>query len=244
MLGYTIWDGQLILPHLADGIRKHIPVETPIILFLDDSQKETEDQAYKVKETTLKDYNCEIIVSKIDVRELGSHNAILRKFCDSDSDFVAIYQDDQIISGNPFPCVQVLSDSVGYTNIGVIGGRDGYNPNFQKMYSSPWSASAAHFRLGIGEYKQVLGINSGPVIYGKESVRKAGYLYDGFHWFYVWDDYCCRCTEVGLKNFVMGTSVEVKVMRIRQSTCYLYPEQGKSDRVNLVTRNGKYGWSQ
>ncbi len=163
------------------------------------------------------------------VREVGGHNEILRRFLASDCDLCLIPQDDIRFLAPIKHHLENLIQQVGPT-LGLIGGREGYEAGPANIAGSLWADSnpGPSTWLRHGEYAFRPMMNSGPVAYPRAVVEKVGLLDEEFIAWHVWEDYGLRCEAAGFKNVVMGMDVRHAKFG-RQPVAWIY------DTVDGVT---------
>lgn len=152
-------------------------------------------------------------------------------------DWIICPQDDQKIE-DPF-LLQNLSD---LDNQGLIGGRDGFDTlNFQNAAGSLFShpTGEGYTWLKNGHIRAVNFLNDGPLCYHRSVIEKVGYHDEKFKVFCSELDYCKRCSNEGLQNFVLGMSIVHEKFGTLRSNLY-YARHKISDHDHKYL-NQKWG---
>jgi hypothetical protein len=140
--------------------------------------------------------------------EHNCNNTMIDYFMNkTDKDALIVLHEDMLIHTS-----SLLSDLdnllTNETNIGFIGGRDGFNWGYTDMWSSPFSKSKYKYLLDIGQYQKVKLVNFGPVVYTRKTVEKIGKLdAESYVYAYADQDYALKAASHGLNNYVIGMDV-------------------------------------
>ncbi len=220
-LGYPIFGKPDMLSWLMEGIIESFsPPDTELGFFFDTDHGGI-DQAFEhmrafwlhymgkpeLNASTMP-FKYEAWKTMTEVREVGGHNEILRRFLASDCDLCLIPQDDIRFLAPIKHHLEHLMKTVG-PSLGMIGGREGYEEGFTNIAGSLWADSNPGPSLWLkhGEFAYRSMFNSGPVAYPRAVVEKVGLLDEEFTAWHVWEDYGLRCLAAGFKNVVMGMDV-------------------------------------
>jgi hypothetical protein len=225
MVGYTVWNKVDHLVWLLEGIIDNFSAAEADVAFHFDACIDQSDVAidslvpYWLHERGgFKPEQFTKIVSNPEVREVGGHNKIIQLGLEKGCDFIVIAQDDQRFNRPITGFLRELRQQYG-DELGVITGRDAYTSHYGNFTGSFWSASILHRRISHGEFVQLPYLNSGPVVYNPNLIRKVGLLDEQFVANYVWDDYGARATQGGFKNGVLGMDItHAKFGRLTAST--------------------------
>jgi len=159
---------------------------------------------------------------------------------ETDKDALIVLHEDMLIQGfSLFSDLDALLTNE--SNLGFIGGRDGFTWGYDLMYSSPFSKSNYKYLLQIGQYQKVPLLNFGPVVYTRDLITKIGKMdAESYTYAYADQDYSFRAASVGLDNYVIGMDIShEKFGNIAQSVPW-YSEEGNKiiakDLANLRKR--------
>jgi len=132
-------------------------------------------------------------------------NDAIQRFMLSDCDIFITPQDDMKLQ-DKFIFENLTNLFNAEENIGIVGMRDGIlGGKFYSSCHSPGGSNTTY--LKSGEYKRVDFVNDGPIAFNKKTIEKVG-LFDIEYWAHFNDnDYCFRCSEIGLNNYVMGAEI-------------------------------------
>jgi hypothetical protein len=222
MVGCVVWNKVDMICWLLQGINNAFPKGSHVA-FVFDACKDDSAAAFKPLSgfwLDRKGYTSEAIVCEKEVREVGGHNILMRRFMESDCDVLVVLQDDQHML-QPMSGLEAVLAKYGQKT-GIIGGRDGYWTGYRQFVGSQWSESTAITRrLAVNEFEPRPYINSGPVVYTKGVIQEVGYLDENFVAFFVWDDYGGRATFKNFQNGVIGTDlIHAKFGRVPNTTFY------------------------
>jgi len=234
MFGCVVWNKVDMIAWLLDGISLAAPPNSHIVFCFDACQDGSARAFEAMTEFWISNrgHTFDFIETETEVREVGGHNELLKAFFKHDpSELLVVIQDDQHLNG-PLVGLEEAWKEHG-ERLGVVTGRDGYRKGYADFVGSPWTASAVHRKLAIGEFAPRPFLNSGPVIYHKRLVETVGMLDQNYHAFYVWDDYGARATKLGFVNGALGTDLtHAKFGRIIDTTFYT-SEISKRDNTRL-----------
>ena len=165
----------------------------------------------------------EIVTEPPEIGPLRAEDKILHRFMETDCDFAHLLQDDQHLKSKLPEHVEELWKK-STIPVGLIGGRDGYEWNYQHFIHSPWSLSTVPWpeekkiKLKPGQYLPCSFVNPNPLVFSRSLIEEIGYYDLQFESFYHWDDYCRRASLAGLQNYIIGTDLEhVKFGRVSTS---------------------------
>ena len=209
-LHYTIWNKEGHIPWICEGIKKSMPKNTVLDFVFDNPTDNGVNQLQIYMNLpaneygSLRGYKCHYYVSSKKLRWPNTNDAIER-FMKSDCDLFLSPQDDMKIQ-DKFLVENLTKLYQENTEVGLVGMRDGLIGNdFYSSCHSPGGTNTKYLRSG--EYQKVDFVNDGPVCLNKRTVQKVG-LFDTEYWAHFGDnDYCFRCNDLGLNNFVMGAEV-------------------------------------
>ena len=215
---YTIWNKAAHIPWLCEGIRTAIPNGSIVDFVLDNCTDGTEGNLKAIFEET-NPLNYGSLVGKtytyrnssIAYRWPNTNDAIDR-FMDTDCDLFFSPQDDQQLQDKKI-IPNLLKLFANEPNVGFVGMRDGVGglpgePHDGHYYSSNFSKGLpSTIWLNQGEYKEVVYVNDGPIAISRSTIEKVGKFDTNFWAHYADNDYSFRCTEAGLRNFVMGADI-------------------------------------
>jgi len=232
LITFSVWNKQDMITALMDAVEKHVSDTVLVEFMFDDPQDKSVDNfkayAKKSKRKWLH------TVFDREVQEIHTHRVAMQHGAEWGCRAVICYQDDMFIMA---PIIEHVEDMLDYygDSIGIAGGRDGYAGGHNNMISSHWSESAGtKSELDPGEHKVVSFLNPGPMIYPMTTYKTVGPLPIGFKHFYVWDAYCGMCTDKGLKNVVMGTSIEHKKFGKVLASTFYSGNAGAEDLAQLI----------
>ena len=243
-LGYSIWNKIDMLSWLLEGIINNFSPTNTEIVFHFDACTDASDVAFDsltpywlMQRGGFKPEQIHKLVSPTEVREVGGHNALMRWFMEHQpSAFLIVAQDDQHFTKNPCPFLEDLAQRYG-SQMGLIGGRDGYGIGYSNFTGSTWSESTVQRRLRHGEFAELPYLNSGPVVYNPKLIEQVGLLDDNFKAYYVWDDYGHRALQKGFVNGVMGMDlIHAKFGRVKAT------EWCDWSGHDVSLRQHKHGW--
>lgn len=158
-----------------------------------------------------------------DLFETKANNEILRWFMsESENDVIALFQDDILLrDSNLKEKIETIINNV--PNLGLIGGRSGYELNSLKFPEQPvkkvsnWEHLQSQYGFDLQEelmlYMKRTFLNRGPIVFTRKLINKVGYLDEKYYPQWGDDlDYCARCKfEHGLDNVVFACNVESKL---------------------------------
>ncbi len=246
LLCYGIWNKQDMVEWLLEGVDRHTRNDVDLLFIFDNCTDDSITMYDRYVERLPNRKHIKIVSDKV-LHEKGIHNKAIKYAVDNDYDVLTVYQDDQRMDNQTIDDFEaVISNFKCKSDIGIIGGRDGYNANHVEMVGSEWSESTLiKQRLKKGEFIEIPFVNSGPVCYTHDTMLTIGQLPDFMSHFYLWDFYCCLCLDKGKVNGVMGTDLTHKKFgEITDSTYYTDDNTGEKDRKALIQHFGeKYGWT-
>jgi len=207
-VGVSVFNKQDMIRWILEGIRDSFDCEsTKVVFHFEACCDKSVDNFCALKDSILGNFKTPVdhIVSPNHVLEQGAHRLLINQFMASNCDILIIPHDDNKFMGRRLVSdIQDLLDAKGIKNVGWIGGRDGYGYNYDKIISSPFSASnIARDKVSIGEYQPRLMLNTGPNVYTRHLVDTIGLPDNGMDWYW-WDDYSLRAHEHGLTNYLLG----------------------------------------
>jgi len=233
LLGYSIVHASsLDLDRILKSVWSHL--DTDIILVFDGREQPN----------YLECENLHVLKHDREMFEHHCNNTMINYFMnETDKDALIVLHEDMLINGfSLFSDLDKLLSTE--SNIGFIGGRDGFEWGYDQMYSSPFSKSIYHHLLDIGQYQKVPIVNFGPVVYTRELVTKIGKMdAESYTYAYADQDYSFRASSVELDNYVIGMDiVHEKFGNIAQGTPW-YSKEGEKiiarDLANLRKRWGR-----
>lgn len=205
MIGYGVFRKPDMFPWYISGIEEHFPPDTPTYFYL---------EAMRLEDLNALEASCEpqrprwpVYLSgsgRHHVLEHGVHRHLIERFMDTDCDVLIVPHDDNRFQLPLLPDLERLWAKYG-TTLGWISGRDGYGPGYAEMCSSPFSQSVGADKecLPIGHHREVMMMNTGPVVYFRHVIHKVGMPDPDMPWYW-WDDYALRCHTAGLKNVLLS----------------------------------------
>lgn len=224
LVACSIWNKpettHLILSGIDLGYNKE---DTTILLIFDGCTDKTLDNFNIIKEKMFTDWDIRYIINSEEKYEWYNTVIMQQYALKNDYDVLSVYQDDMIILGSGTIQQDVEKIIKEQENIGVIGGRAGFNVRYIGGFGSYWTNPQDNIStiLDTGEYSSVLFVNNGPIFYPKETLEKVGFFDLGYIFFCAEEDYCFRCRDVGLTNFILGTEMaHMKIGRVTASKIY------------------------
>jgi len=205
-IGYGIWAKPDMVNWLFSGITENFPSDTHVGVFIEAVDDDTDEAVQNGLWDHFED--CPNVrnlgTSKEHLLEHGVHAKLIEAFLKTDCHCLIIPHDDNRFQRPLIPDLQKLWDKYG-TNLGWISGRDGYSDGYRDMVSSPFSQSTGAVKeaLPIGEHREVKMMNTGPVVYFRHVIEKAGLPDPDMAWYW-WDDYALRCGAAGLTNILLS----------------------------------------
>jgi hypothetical protein len=244
-LYYNIWNKESHIDLILRGINYFIPNDVFIDITFEDlkdlslknfhhfnnQQKYLSNHRYTAQETPIK-------------YRMKNINAAIQRFLKTDYDIFITPQDDQFIQDSNF-ISNIINLYTKEQNVGLVGMRDGFDQTGKNYHSSHFSISSPSFNtkwLKSGEYAQSFFLNDGPLVLHRSTIEKVGVFdTDNFNVFYLEYDYCFRCKNAGLKNFVLGSELlHMKFGNIINSEVYnLEFDYATKDRQALKR---KHNW--
>lgn len=206
-VAYTIYNKVDLIPLIIEGM-KYLDSEIEILVFFDNCT-DGSVEVFLAKSKALR--NLRVFSNDgYDWFETRANNYLLRQ---STGDVCVLFQDDMIIKDDGFlMTIQEIMDRI--TNVGVIGFKDGYSMEevnkFKNFVSSPWSESRnVDRRLREGEYLEKPYVNRGPLAIPRSTFERVGFFDESFFPLF-WDDndYCYRCRQAGLSNWVAYSDID------------------------------------
>lgn len=224
MIGVGIFEKEDMIEWHLRGISENFPQGTEVVFYFEACKDGSEAQFDKLAP--------EILIGKKfskgsyteHLLEVGVHCWLIDRFLESDCDVLVIPQDDNRFTQSIMTSLHTLWDRYG-TRLGWISGRDGYGYGYSGMVCSPFSDSNATKRcLPIGDFEEVLMMNTGPVVYFRHVVKKVGKPDTSLPWFF-WDDLCLRCHENGMVNVLLSMpALHTKFGRVGNNPDLFKPE--------------------
>jgi hypothetical protein len=204
MIGYGVFQKPDMLRWMCEGIRDNFPRETLVKFFF-----EAEDSG-GVHLSTLRHHAYILNLNLMNpaatpehILEHGVHRRLIEEFMGTGCDVLIVPQDDNRFQRPLLPDLERLWDQYG-TSLGWISGRDGHGYGYADMVCSPFSDSnATKTALPIGEHREVMMMNTGPVVYFRHVIEKVGLPDPDMPWYW-WTDYSLRCHTAGLKNILLS----------------------------------------
>lgn len=184
---------------------------------------------------------CNAIVTEHEVFEHYCNNILLGMFLSDDCDYLMVCHEDMLLQG-----VTLVNDIKNLIsrepNIGIIGGRDGFWPNYFNMHSSSFSKSEAKYWLKTGEYAQVPIVNFGPIIYSRKAIKSIGLLDISYKYAYAEQDLCVRAIQNGFNNYVLGMDIlHEKFGSLHKVPKWISPEGAIQIGLDRKLLNTKWG---
>jgi hypothetical protein len=235
LVAYVVWNKHDMINWLCSGILKSFPNRNVDVYFLLDNPIDGTDQlfedgtvgrilsGYNVKWTC--HYGNPLTQFKFHLQNIALDYGVKNGY-----EWIICPQDDQKIE-DPF-LLENLVEFNHRNDIGLIGGRDGFNQlDYKNGFGSLFSIPLADgFKwLKNGESKPVRYLNDGPLIYKRSVIESIGFHDEGFKVFLSELDYCRRCSLAGLQNIVLGMSVVHEKFGTFRSNVY-YERHGYSSQ--------------
>lgn len=188
---------------LLSGIHEHFP-GVPTLVHLEAVDNDMRDAWDRdVTNGALSTMPIERTESEEHLLEHGVHRLLIQKFMQTDCDVLIVPQDDNRFERSLIPDLEKLWSIYG-TDLGWISGRDGHEIGYENMVCSPFSDSnATKTALPIGEFKEVMMMNTGPVVYFRHVIEKVGLPDADLPWYW-WSDMSLKCHHAGLKNILLS----------------------------------------
>lgn len=210
LLGYVIWNKAEQIEWLIDGILESFDPKQVDLAFVFDNPTDGSFGKFTELLPKLSAYNVVFVkVTGVDTYKFPCQNYLL-EFAIEKRKYKTLIcpQDDQKIT-DPYMIHNIENILDRDRHVGVIGLRDGFEFGYGNMVSSSWSESEYDQpRLNNGAWNQVKLINDGPIVYPISTIKKVGtHDVESYNRFYIEDDYCMKCNEAGLRNYVMGNSL-------------------------------------
>jgi hypothetical protein len=225
VIGYGVFAKRDMFRWYMEGIRENFQPET-IVRFYHEAC-DTDDgyaEYLKLKDDVLAGWDVNSGGAPEHILEHGVHRYLIERFLETDCDVLIVPQDDNRFQRPLLPDLQKLWDIYG-TSLGWISGRDGHGLGYADMVCSPFSDSnSTKTKLPIGEYREVLMMNTGPVVYFRHVIEKVGLPDPDMPWYW-WSDYSLRCKQAGLTNILLSMScLHEKFGRIGNNPDLFKPE--------------------
>jgi len=205
MIGYGVFQKPDMFPWYMTGIRENFPPDTVVRFYHEATTLEFPEHVLCgfAAHDTLDGWDFAQSGSEAHLLEHGVHRHLIQQFMETDCDVLIIPQDDNRFERPLLPDLQKLWDKYG-TDLGWISGRDGHGFGYEGMVCSPFSDSGAEKeKLPIGEYREVMMMNTGPVVYFRHVIEKCGWPDKDLPWYW-WSDYSLHCHNHGLKNILLS----------------------------------------
>lgn len=224
-IGYPIWFKPDMVDWIIDGIVKNIDPARAVINFYFDGNDPESLESFEKHKHLLEGFD---YVQTGDAREIfenGCHNVFLKWFMDqTDADILTIPQDDnKFVGPTILDDLETVAAKFG-DKLGYVGMRDGYGIRYSNFTSSPWSGSdktAGGGRIPVGEFRECMLMNPGPLCYPRHLVNAIGAIdthYDGWYW---WDDYAFKSWDAGFTNILLSTDLlHEKHGKLKRSEIY------------------------
>lgn len=201
MIGYGVFRKPDMLQWYMDGMLEHFPGAMRHFHF--EACDNDMIDAYKALGPEFKYPHSTLSTSKAHILEHGVHRLLIERFMATDCDVLIVPQDDNRFQQPIMVDLELLWAHYG-TDLGWISGRDGHGFGYADMVCSPFSDSnATKTALPIGEHREVLMMNTGPVVYFRHVIEKVGLPDPDMPWYW-WSDYSLKCHHAGLKNIVLS----------------------------------------
>lgn len=213
---YVVWNKAAHIPWICEGIRTAIPDGSIVDFTLDNCTDKTEENLITIFNSSIAEQSS-IHYGSLYGKKFNSRysrkkyrwpntNDAIDRFMDSDCDLFFSPQDDQQIQDKKI-IPNLLKLFANEPNVGLVGMRDGIDIE-GKYYSSNFSKGTPKtVWLNQGEYKEVVYVNDGPIAIHRSTIEKVGKFDENFWAHYADNDYSFRCSEFGLRNFVMGADI-------------------------------------
>lgn len=224
LVAYVIWNKHDMINWLCSGILKSFPNKEVDVYFLLDNPIDGTDQLFEdgTVSSILKGYNVKWSIhyaNPLEQFKFHLQNIALKYGYENGYDWIICPQDDQKIE-DPY----LLDNFTDWNdNVGLIGGRDGFNSlDYKDGYGSLFSHPVGedYTWLKNGDHAPVRYLNDGPLIYRRSTIEKVGYHDENFKVFLSELDYCRRCEEAGLINWVLGMSIVHEKFNTFRSNVY------------------------
>lgn len=204
IVGIGIHQKPDMLGWLLSGIHEHFPGVRTLVHFEavnDEMRKAWERELHSAPDWSMPITKTE---SEAHLLEHGVHRLLIERFMETDADCLIIPQDDNRFERTLLGDLEELWSKYG-TELGWISGRDGHGYAYADMVCSPFSDStgANKTALPIGEYREVMMMNTGPVVYFRHVIEKVGMPEPDMPWYW-WTDYSLKCHHGGLKNILLS----------------------------------------
>lgn len=206
MIGLGIYAKPDMVSWMFSGITENFPKDTAVAVFNEAEDDDTQCAIQNGMWEHFEDWPGAVNVgsSRVNILEHGVHRQLIPFFMGSDCDVLIIPQDDNRFQRPLLPDLQKLWDKYG-TDLGWISGRDGHGFGYEIMVCSPFSDSTGANKtvLDIGDYREVIMMNTGPVVYFRHVIEKVGMPPADMPWYW-WSFYSLQCHHAGLTNILLS----------------------------------------
>lgn len=207
MIGYGVYRKPDMIGWYLEGIREHFPKDSHVAFHFEAEDGVDRKQFEQLVKDGMLDGGYVVhpaTGTREHLLEHGVHRHLIDRFMDTDCDVLIVPHDDNRFQRPLLPDLERLCTQYG-TTLGWISGRDGYSPGYADMVCSPFSQSIGAEKefLPIGHHREVMMMNTGPVVYFRHVIHKVGMPDPDMPWYW-WDDYALRCHTAGLKNVLLS----------------------------------------
>lgn len=244
LFAYTIWNKADMVPLIFGSVLDSFGPEDAGLLFVFDSPEDDAPGMYhRYRVNAAYGYQCGAIVNERDEwYESGSHNAAIGYFLGSPLyHTLVVFQDDQRLRpGNQLlDHLDRLRGEYGQT-LGVISGREGWEPGGREIVSGPSSGSNVDsMKIPVGAFQARTLQNRGPIVYPRHVVERVGSL--DLSRFRIWHaevDYSYRAAQCGFVNGVLGMDLAHRAIG-KVTASRTYQGQEAADRERLYEKHGR-----
>ncbi len=225
LIAYVVWNKREAVQWLLNGIQKSFKSEQADVLFLLDNPIDGTDELFYSGKLDYYGFNVKFEVyfeNPLKQFKLMLQNKALKYAKENGYDLVICPQDDQKLE-DPY-LYGSISDAISrYKNVGIIGGRDGFETlDFKDAVGSYFSIPTGDGYMYIvpGLTSLVRYLNDGPLIYTRAALDKDIYHDERYHAFYSELDYCRQCEAAGLSVVHLSMSVVHEKIGALQTNLY------------------------
>lgn len=246
LIAYTVWNKADTVPILMTSLMDALGPDDASLLFVFDSPEDDSLAMYwRYRVNALHGYHClpPVVNEGPEWYESGSHRAAMDVFlARPEFHTLVVFQDDQRLR----PEATLVSDLEGLRGthgdkLGVVSGRDGWQPGFKNAVSAPGSGTRIDgvINLSPGTFATRPLHNRGPIVYPRKVVETIGGL--DLAACPIWHaevDYAWRAYEAGFANGVLGIDLVHRAIG-KVSASRTYQGQEAADRERLLAKHGR-----
>lgn len=219
-VGYIIHNKKDLLPQIFDGLKESFSKEDEFVFLFDNCTDDSLNTAF----TESRRVGLDIVALNFDdgdLFEIKATNEVLKWFMgESKNEVIILFQDDIVCHDKNIK--NRLDDILSIGNVGLIGGRSGYNLNSIEYPEKPvgkisnWEHKEDQYQVKMGDAKITRAtrtfVNRGPIILTKDLINSVGY-FDEYYFPQNCDDldYCMKAREKGRQNYVFRCNVESRI---------------------------------